>query len=265
MYKRTLTKNDIIQAAKLIAHARATNTVLANLPENIRPQSLAEAYAIQNRLAEQMCWIETGWFCACVNPEIQTQLGLDTPYFGRAVASHQFASPAQIEVKNYPPISLECEFAFRLKHDLPAREKPYRRAEVFNAIKSVHPVIEAVAGYLDDWINQDVFSVIADNGADGPIIYGTGIDNLSDIRLDEIDVRLHVNGKLERIGSGANVGGNPVDALTWLANACSLSGNGLKADYLNNTGTSTGLYPVVPGDEIVADFGLLGQVELTII
>ena len=58
--------------------------------------------------------------------------------------------------------------------DLPARSAPYGRDEVEAAIAAVHPTIEVVAGHLRDWPNQDVFSVIADNGTDGALIVGPG-------------------------------------------------------------------------------------------
>ena len=257
-------EDKIIRAAALIVQARKTNSMLSNIPVEIRPTSLSEAYAIQNEVADQLKWSPGGWFCACVNPVIQKQLGLDQPYYGRAVTDHQFESPAHLDTRHYPPLSLECEFAFRLKYDLPARSTPYTKDEVLLAIASVHPAIEAVAGYLEDWISQDVFSVIADNGADGPIIYGSGIDNLSSLDLSKIKVTLTVNGQIERTGSGANVGGNPIDALTWLVNTKSSEGISMKAGFLNNTGTSTNLYAVSPGDNITADFGSLGTVHLKI-
>lgn len=251
-------------ASALLADARKCNRVLDSLPEGLRPRSLAQAYAIQDALAERLGWGVGGWFCACVNPEIQRRLGLDEPYYGRAVSNHQFASPARLLAASFPPISLECEFAFRLARDLPAREAPYGREEVEAAVATVHPAIEAVAGYLKDWITQDVFSVVADNGTDGPLIYGAGITDLSATPLDAVNVELWVNGACQRTGTGAHVGGNPLEALTWLANARSRAGDGLQAGYLHNTGTATDLYWAAPGDQIVADFGPLGKVGLVI-
>ena len=78
---------------------------------------------------------------------------------------------------------IECEFAFRLAHDLPARDEPYTREEVAAAVGSVHAAIEVVAGHIDDWINQDVWSVIADNGTDGAVIVGDGTADWRDIDL----------------------------------------------------------------------------------
>ncbi len=107
-------------------------------------------------------------------------------------------------------------------------------------------------------------TVVADNSTDGPLIYGAAVSDWFSLPLSEVRIELRVNGKLERTGTGANVGGHPLTALTWLANARSRGGGGLKGGDLHNTGTATGLYWVKRGDSIIADFGLAGRVELAI-
>ncbi len=69
---------------------------------------------------------------------------------------------------------IECEFTFALAADLPARDAPYTRAEAAATVATVHAGIEVVAGHLVDWVRQDVWSVIADNGTDGALVIGDG-------------------------------------------------------------------------------------------
>ena len=150
----------------------------------------------------------------------------------------------------------------KLGSDLPKRPTPYERGDVENAICEVHPTIEVVAGHLIDWPNQDVWSVIADNGTDGALIYGAGCKLWRELDLVQSQVSLTVNGKCERTGYGANVLGDPLDALVWLANARSRDGDGLIAGDIHNTGTATDIYWASSGDQIVADFQSLGKVSL---
>ncbi len=96
-----------------------------------------------------------------------------------------------------------------------------------------------VAGHLKDWPSQDVWSVIADNGTDGALVYGDGIEDWRRLDLVATAVTLDINGETVRTGSGANVLGDPLEAFVWLANARSRDGDGLKAGDIHNTGTAT--------------------------
>ena len=260
-----LTETQIDTAAGLLAQARRDNAMIEAIPENCRPATLAEAYAVQDRMIERLGWPTSGWFCACTNKVIQDMLGLAEPYCAPLLADFIFDSPATLNAADFPPILLECEFGFKLARDLPTRETPYTRAQVEDAIASVHPTIEVVAGHLKDWPNQDVFSVIADNGTDGALIVGEGVTDWRALDLIDARVQLIVNGKLVRQGSGANVMGDPLEAFVWLANSrAGAKGSGLKAGHIHNTGTATDIYWVTPGDAAVVEFGALGEVRLTI-
>lgn len=259
-----LTEEQVDKAARLLADARVNNKILEAIPEDCRPRSLADAYAVQDRFIEVLGWPVGGWFCACTNKVIQEILKLDEPYYARLLADFILPSPATLRAADFPPIVLECEFGFRLAEDLPRRAEPYSRAEVEAALETVHPTIEVVAGHLRNWPEQDVFSVIADNGTDGALVYGPGVADWRGLDLVNTAVTLRVNGKVERQGRGANVLGDPMGSFVWLANARARDGEGLKAGDLHNTGTATEIYWVNPGDEAVVDFEGLGRVELKI-
>lgn len=262
----TLGADQIERAAKALAEARCTVTVLDRLPDGSEPQTLADAYAIQDRLIALLGWEIGGWYCACTNSEIQRLLSLSEPYYARLFARAIKPSPATLRQADYPPMVVESEFAFRLKADLPARARPYARAEVLDAIGSVHPAIEVVAGTLKDWPTQSVFAVIADNGTDGALVRGEpGVADWRSLDLPGMDVRLSVNGVVTRRGRGANVLGDPLQSFVWLANARSRAGGGLKAGQLHNTGTATSIQPVGPGDHVKVEFVGLGTAEMRVV
>jgi 2-keto-4-pentenoate hydratase len=257
-----MTPDEIDQAAQLLTRARVENTVLDGLPEHLRPRDLREAYAVQDRLIALLGLEVGGWFCACTNPSMQRILGLTEPYYARLLRRFIFSGPAVLEASAFPPIVLECEFAFRLAQDLPARSASYTREEVATAVASVHPAIEVVAGHLRNWPRQDVWSVIADNGTDGALVHGDGRRDWRSLDLPGVAVHLRVNGELVRHGRGSNVLGDPLQALVWLANARRRDGDGLRAGDLHNTGTATDIIWLQPGDSAVATFEGLGEVSL---
>ncbi|MBI1893372.1 MAG: hypothetical protein HYS14_04600 [Candidatus Rokubacteria bacterium] len=63
-------------------------------------------------------------------------------------------------------------------------------------------------------------------------------------------------------GRGEAVLGHPLNALAWLANELPKWGRSLKAGEFVTTGTCTDIYVAKAGDNIQADFGTLGSVEV---
>ena len=259
-----MTSSEIEAAAKLLAEARVKNELVEAIPEAIRPQTLEEAYAIQAKLIELLGMKVGGWFGACTNTVIQEMLGLPEPYYARLLEPYIFESGSVLKSLDFPPMVLECEFGFRLNQDLPPRKSAYSRPEIEFAVASVHPTIEVVAGHLKNWPEQDVYSVIADNGTDGALIYGEGTNNWKQLDLKHCEVSLSVNDQIVRTGSGKNVLGDPVESLVWLANAVARDGDGLKAGDIHNTGTATDIIWVNAGDVATAYFSGLGSVTLFI-
>jgi len=75
-------------------------------------------------------------------------------------------------------------------------------------------------------------------------------------------VRVTRNGVEAAVGRGANVLGDPRTALVWIANELSRHGPGLRAGDLVTTGTCVTPVPAAPGERHVADYGVLGTLEV---
>jgi 2-keto-4-pentenoate hydratase len=259
-----LPPDKVDEAARILVDARRRNVLIDSIPQACRPNSLADAYAVQDRFMDMLGTEVGGWFGACTNTAIQELLGLDEPYYARLLAPCIHVSPTRLDTSLFPPIVLECEFAFRVGADLPARARAYSRTEVEGAVVSVHPAIEVVAGHLQNWPEQDVFSVIADNGTDGALVHGTGVEDWRSLDLVAMGVELAINGTVERRGTGERVLGDPMAAFTWLVNALSRDGRGVRQGHIHNTGTATDIYWAKPGDHAQARFAGLGEVTLTL-
>lgn len=255
----------IDQAASFFAKARIERGVVDGLPPHLAPANITEAYAIQAKLAEKLGWAIGGWFCGCTNRAIQEQLGLAEPYCAPLFRHLIYRAPAVLDSTDFAPIVLECEFSFILARDLPARPLPYELGDVQAAIATLHPSIEVVAGTLKNWRQQPPFTIIADNGVDGALVLGDGNADWRDHDLARMPVELIVDGDPVQKGYGANVLGNPLNALLWLANEQRKRGIGLKAGDVYNTGTATLMQPMKAGQHAVASFGPLGKAELRLI
>jgi len=252
------------RAALLLAETRRNIEVISEIPGELRPADVAEAYYVSDRLAEGLGWPISGWYCAATNAEIQKLLGISAPYYGRLFESLVYEAPTSLDTSKFPPMMIEVEVVFRLGASLPPRPEPYTENEVAAAVSAVGGSIEVVAGHLHDWMNQDVFSVIADNGTDGALVVGPERTDWQAIDLASVQVIVTRNGVVQRRGSGANVLDGPLTAMTWLANARAAAGDGLCAGHIHNTGTLTKPLAVAAGDELVAQFDFLGDVRLTL-
>ena len=257
-----LTSKQIDEAAQILTSCRVNNSTLPSIPEHCRPSTIEDAYRVQDRFIDLLDAETYGWFGACTNEVIQKMLGLNEPYYAYLLRDHLYKSPANIDTSKYPPIVFECEFGFIVDREFTPDQHPYSREEIENAVVEICPVIEIVAGHLQDWPNQDVFSVIADNGTDGALVTGMGIKNWREIDLINTQVTLSINGKVERQGTGQNILGDPMTAFVWLVNAITRDGKTISPGHIHNTGTATDIYWAKSGDLAIADFETLGKVEV---
>jgi len=158
---------------------------------------------------------------------------------------------------------VEPEFAFRMARDLPPRPTPYALDEVLAAVATLHPALEVPDSRYADFTKAGAAQLIADDACAHEFVLGPATTAAwRTVDLSRHRVQATVQGKLEREGVGANVLEDPRRALTWLANELSRIGVVLRAGQVVTTGTCAVPLPIAPGDEVRADYGVLGSVGL---
>jgi 2-keto-4-pentenoate hydratase len=250
------------EAVRLLAGAWQIGLLLPELPAHCRPRNAAEAYRIQDLLAEELDFPVGGWKIGCTSAAARKILKSRGPFAGRIFTTRMFESGVSLPDSAYPMRGLEGEFAFRMKTALPPRKRAYSLAEVTAAVGSLHPAIEIVDSRFSDWLKAGVQSVIADQGSNGALILGPAVPRWRQLKLDQMPVKMLVNGKVVGQGAGADCLGHPLKALTWLANLLRKRG-GLASGAIVSTGTCCGFHRVAPGDSARAEFGRIGGVEVT--
>lgn len=258
-----MTPEAIERCARIIKDARAGSYFIPEMPADCVPKTLADGYAVQEKLLQLLAMPTTGYLLGLTNEYMQKIFNVDAPYYARILAPNLHRSPKRFARKELLTRGLECEVAFRLSRDLPPRGKPYTMDEVADAVATMHPSIEVVNGHFENWLDLPMPIVLADNGTDGPLVCGEGIADWRRIDRVNLPVVLTVNGQVAAEGKGANALGDPLKALVWLANALNAKSLGLKAGETVNTGTCAKLIPAKPGDQAVASFGKLGEVHIT--
>jgi 2-keto-4-pentenoate hydratase len=155
----------------------------------------------------------------------------------------------------------EAEFAFRMAVDVPPRRAAYSVDDVLDTVATLHPAIEIPDSRYVDFTVVGAAQLIADNACAHDFVLGQpSPDTWRSIDLAAHRVVGSVAGRLEREGIGANVLGDPREALAWLVNELSMLGLTLRAGQVVTTGTCLVPLPIAPGDRVTCDFGGLGSV-----
>lgn len=249
------------RAAAYLADAWQIGNPLAGLPEEIRPKTAADGYRVQAALAKELDVAIGGWKIGCTSEYAQKLLNAKGPFAGRVLAPRMFASGATLPGRAYHLRGLEGEFAFVLGRDLKPRKRPYSRAEVTAAVAELRPAIELVDSRFIDWKAVGAPCLIADMGCNAALIVGKPVPRWRSLDLTKAKARMKVGGKVVGQGVGGDALGDPLLALTWLANHLR-QGEGLQMGQIVSTGTCTGFHQAEAKAEVVADFGKLGKVKL---
>ena len=266
----TLSAEACRRAAESLLAARRKLSPIAALPEACRPATAAEGYAIQAALRAARGGALAGFKIGATSQVVQTLLATEEPFHGCLFADGVHDSPATLSAGNTSFRLIEPEFAFRLGADLPARNAPYGRDELVEAIASLHPAFEVVtSAFGDAWTEAGLAQLIADNGVHDCLVLGPEMTDWAALDLAAQEVVFVSGGGEVGRGQGANALGHPLDALAWLADLGVLADpetkvrRGLRAGDLITTGLVTPFTYAEAGTTLRADFGLLGAVELT--
>ena len=258
-------------AADLLwAHWQA-GTRLAELPEEIRPRTRGEGYAVQAFLDERSATPLFGWKIAATSRAGQAHIGVDGPLAGRLLRERVFDRGAELPLGTNHMRVAEAEFAFRMGRELRPRSDPYTTAEVLAAIDDLHPAIEIPDSRYDDFTRVGAPQLIADNACAHLFVLGPATAapwrdmDLVEHHVTAIASRSDGAPEVTHSGKGQNVLGDPLLALTWLVNKLSGLGIALDAGQIVTTGTCVVPVPIAAGDAVRADFGPIGKVAVRIV
>ena len=257
-----LDKNQIAAASRTLHDHWRAGTKLANLEAVMRPLDRGEAYAIQARLEDYSSGKLFGWKIAATGEAGQKHINVAGPMAGRILSETVIADGGTASMAGNEMRVGEPEFAFRMEADLPPRPKPYAVREVLDAVGTLHPAIEIPDSRFADFVSAGPEQIIADNAC--AHLFVLGAPTTANWRaLDLVEERpvITLRGR-EFIGHGKNVLGDPLIALTWLANELRQLGVTLRAGEVVTTGTCHPPLPIASGDVFEANFGVIGKVSV---
>ena len=258
-----MNKEELKQAAGILALTRVRNQPIDQLPDKYRPADEAEAYLVQEQV--HLLFDETGYGkrvgykIGCTTQVMQKFLQINNPCSGGILntSTNYIATSAQHE--NFSRPGVECEIAAFIGSDLIPDGNPFTRETVAPSVKALFAAIEIVDDRWTDYKSVDTPTLIADD------FFASGIVLSQPKRVEEApDLfstigHMTINGKQVGKGFTSDILGHPYEALAWLANSLAKRGKNLKTGELVMLGSVVETQWVLPGDEVSVDIEGIGD------
>lgn len=190
---------------------------------------------------------------------MQELLGVDQPDYGHLLDSMEVRNKGILTMDSVFQPKVEAEIAFVLRKDLKGPSVTIE--DVLDATEYIVPALEIVDSRIADW-RIKLQDTIADNASCGLFVLGDERFSVTDFDLTKIEMNLYQNGQLMNTGYGSAVLGHPAKCVAWLANKLSEYGVILKAGEVILSGALSAAVNAQKGDQFIAEFTQLGNVEV---
>jgi 2-keto-4-pentenoate hydratase len=262
-----VTAAELDDLAGLLRRAEADRAPIAPLTE-LRGDGLdlASAYAVQDintrlRLAagERLAGRKVG----LTSLPMQRQLGVDQPDFGVLFQSMLIPDGGTVAAGELIAPRAEAEIAFVLGKRLAGPDVTV--ADVRDAVSQVVLAIEVIDSRVADW-RIKLADTVADNASSARVVVGPAVDATPELLATLADeaVELYVDDALAAEGRGAEVLGDPLEAVAWLARTLHPYGAGIEAGELVLAGAVHASLPLTPGTTLSVRSGRLPALTATV-
>ena len=249
------------KAARFVLEAHASRAEYRNLPPEIAPRNVAEAYAAQAALARLLEPSEgriAGLKIATTTKVMQRLMGIDHPCGGLIFHRRIHRSPAEIRMADHMHVVMESELAVRIGRALPKQAGPHTAASVKPAVAAVMPAFELIEDRNADYKSTKALSMIVDNSWNAGVVLGAETPFNAGDSLAGVHGSVEIDGR--RFGEGKT--DDPLGALAWVANLAIEQGRTLESGMVVITGSIIPTFPVDPGNRVVFTLDGFGRAEM---
>lgn len=248
--------------ARALADAWHTGRTVP-LPET-PPASRAEAYAIQDRMADLIGGGVAGWKVGATVKAVQRFEGHDGPLPGRIFSDRLFRSPAVVPARVLRGAKVECEFAMRLTQSVTARSGALKSEDIAG-VSAFHPAIEIAASRWAPGTGNratTTFDGIADNGTGGAAVLGDEVRDWRSLSFETmpIDARIDDSPPIQIYGGAYRR--HPLDIFAETLNDLAARGVALDAGLVVLTGSLSLPTPIRSGQSLVVTFADFAPLQM---
>ncbi len=207
---------DAERTAHALIAARRSRRVLEWLPPDVAPRRLADGIAAQLAVARLSgAQPPAGFKIGATSQRMQEYLGLPGPLAGFIAEAGLHGSGSTFSFHSFLHAGVECELAVVLAQDL--APGPCSNAQAAAAIGEVMAGIEVVENRYGPLDALGIPTLVADQVYHAGAVLGTPYPDWRDLDLRGLAGSVSVNGHERGAGIGADLLGDPITALAWLA------------------------------------------------
>jgi 2-keto-4-pentenoate hydratase len=247
---------DIVMLDRLLEMRRTHRK--APLPSP--PTTLGVAYRIQDELREALVGRGErviGWKAGLTGRIAQETTGVHHPVSSFLLADGVYATGDTVPMSRFAELAVEVETAFVMKRDLAG--PGVTPATALLAVEGALPALELVEFRWDG--KPGAGDLIADGVAGNAIVLGQPLTPVVGLDLALEGVVYEMSGRVMATNTAAEVLGNPLNSLSWLANHLAERDLGLRTGDLVMSGSISALLRPKAGDVVTARFTRLGSVS----
>jgi 2-keto-4-pentenoate hydratase len=222
--------------------------------------SMVEAYSVQRALEQALVLRGErviGWKAGFTNAAIQGQYGVTEPVLGFMLGSGVFSGGDSIPIDRFASVGVEVEVAFLLKRDLAG--PGVTPVSALLAVEGAMPSLELIDFRCSG--KPRGADVVADGVFANAIVLGRPLTPVAALDLALEGVVFEQNGQVVATNTAAEVMGNPLTSLAWLANTLGRMGRGLAAGDVVLSGSISKILRPEQGESVRASFTRLGAVS----
>ena len=250
------------QRAQALYEARRDRRPIPPFTATDPDMSADDAYEVQTRLAEMLVAEGdqiVGYKLGLTSKAMQSMMGLTEPDYGPVLSSMVLEG----EVDSSALIQPKAEAEIALVLNRPLSGPNLTPIEAARAVGGAVAALEVVDSRIEDWKIR-LADTVSDLASIGAVVMSSRIVPVDfDLRL--VGMVFSHNGSVVATGAGAAALGNPILALTWLANTLAGYGVTLEEGMFIMTGSLHAAVEVCSGDVARADFDLLGPVAIRMV
>jgi 2-oxopent-4-enoate/cis-2-oxohex-4-enoate hydratase len=250
----------VADAVQRLVKNRSVREAAPPLSENAPDMTLEQGYHIQRSLERALCEggdRVVGWKAGFTNATLQESYGVHEPVLGFLLGSGAFSSGDAVPLSRFVSLGLEVEMGFVMSSDLsgPGVTSSSALLAVAGAIPCFELIDFRVSG------KPRGTDIVADGVYANAMVLGGPVTSVQGLDLSLEGVVYEENGQRVATATAAEVMGNPLNSLTWLANALGRLGGKLRAGDVVLTGSISKVFRPKTGDSVRAAFTRIGSVS----
>jgi 2-keto-4-pentenoate hydratase len=242
-------------AAQFLMAARKRGTPGTRIPEAFRPATIDDGLAIQRRVNELVGAAVGGYKCSVPTEPRPIAYGA---IFAQTIAR---SSPVAVRASG-PMLQVEPEIACVVGRDLLPRSTPYDEADIRDAVKDAHFVLEILGSRYTEFPNVPFPENLADSIGNAGLFVGPAVRDPWKNALGEFPITVTSGGKMLTAKDGKHPDRHPLRPLHWLANYLAQQGAPLREGMIVTTGSYCGIVEVPLGETLTFTYGDLGGLSV---